>query len=190
MSQRTFERANVFSGILVSRSFLIVTVSTTLAYLAFFKYLDLATGSEVMATASYFVLFYLLVGVSSLLMGLNVYSLRSKLLIKRMARSNATSGPSSAAMSLLGGVISCSCHTSLLLPLLTFLGASAISGIGIITALVEYQFWILIAFIVLDLILVFRVLRKIKRSEGSVREPLSLPKLLKATRFPKDQNVA
>ncbi|MDV3293382.1 MAG: hypothetical protein LYZ70_03845 [Nitrososphaerales archaeon] len=168
MSQRTLDRANVFSGILASRLFPTVAVSTALAYLAFFKYLDLATGSPAMATASYFVLFYLLVGVSSVLMGLNVYSLRSKLLIKRMARSNAASGSSSVATSLLGGVISCSCHTSLLLPLLTFLGASAISGIGIITALVEYQSWILVVSIAVNLYLVYRILGRVQTPDRIV----------------------
>jgi hypothetical protein len=150
-------------GILASRLFLLVTALTAVAYLSFLKYLDFATGTEVMADASYFVLFYSLVAASSVLMGLNLYSLRSRL-AKRGKGSNAAVGSSSAVTSLFGTVISCTCHTSLLLPLLTSVGLTAISGIGIIATLVEYQFWILAIFIVLNLYLVYRVLGKIQRA--------------------------
>ena len=155
---RQTERSNVFKTILASRVFIIVTVSTALAYFAFTKYLDFVTATAVMATGSYFVLFYLLVGVSSVLMGLTAYSLQSKLSAGRMAGSNAASGSSSAGTSLFGAVVSCSCHTSLLLPLLTSLGLSAFAGVGIIASLVVYQLWILGAFVVVDLYLVYRTL--------------------------------
>jgi hypothetical protein len=158
------ERAYAFKEVLASRPFLLATVFTAVAYLSFFKYLDFATGTPVMAAASYFVLFYLLIAVSSVLMGLNVYSLRSKLSAgkRNTAKTNAAAGSSSAAMSLVGGVISCSCHTSLLLPMISFLGLSAISGIGVIGALVEYQLWILVVSIAVDLYLVYRILGRLR----------------------------
>lgn len=155
------ERAKAFREVLASRIFVLVTGLTALAYLSFFKYLDFATNSPVMAAFSYFVLFYSLIAASSVLMGLNVYSLHSRLAGRR-TRASATIGSSSASASLFGGVISCSCHTSLLLPLLSSAGLSAISGIGIISALVEYQFWILAAFIALQLYLAYRVLGNIQ----------------------------
>jgi len=141
------------------------TILTAVAYLSFFKYLDIATATQVMADASYFVLFYSLISVSSVLMGLNAYSLRSTL-AKGTTKLKATSGSSSAATSLFGGVISCSCHTSLLLPLLASAGLSTISGIGIIAALVVYQFWILLVFIALNMYLAYRVLGKIQRAKA------------------------
>lgn len=155
----------MFKAILGSRLFLIVTVSTGLAYFAFFKYLDLVIGAAPGATTSYFMLLYLLFGVSSALMGLNVFSFRSKLLANQMGMSEAASGSSSTSMSLFGGVISCFCHTSLLLPALS---SVAISGISVITALVEYQFWILAAFITVNLYLVYRTLRRIQTPDRPV----------------------
>ncbi|SRR5712692_829985 len=157
----------MFNSILGSRLFLIVTVSTGLAYLAFFKYLDLATGAPAMTTRTYFVLLYLLSGVSSVLMGLNVLSFRSKLLANQRAMSKAASGSSSVSMSLSAGVISCFCHTSLLLPSLSVLGLSVISGFSVITALVEYQFWILVVFIAVNVYLVYRTLRRIQTPDKS-----------------------
>ncbi len=155
------ERAIALKGVLSSRLFLVVATSTGIAYLAFSRYLDFVANAPVMAGTDYFVLYYLLIAVSSILMGLNVYSLRSTLMKRRLG-SNATFGSSSAATSLFGGVISCSCHTSLLLPLLSFVGLSSISGIGLISSMVQYQFWILVAFVALNLYLVYRVLGKIQ----------------------------
>ena len=66
----------------------------------------------------------------------------------------------------MGSLISCSCHTAILLPLLTSFGIGAISGIGIITAMVVYQLWILAIFIVLDAYLIYRVLAKIQRAKA------------------------
>ena len=148
-----------FKAILGSRLFLIVTVSTGLAYLVYLKYLDLVTGSPMMATASYLVLLYVLIGISSVLVGLNVLSFQSKLLANQIALSKAASGTSSASMSLLASTISCFCHTSLLLP---FLGSIAISGISVVTALVEYQSWTLAVFIAINIYLVYRALRTIQ----------------------------
>jgi len=159
-------RADVFQRLVRSRLFLLVTVLTALGYLSFFKYLDLVTDAPVMATPSYFVLFYALIAASSFLMGLNVYSLRSRLAKSWMRRSGVAGGSSSAVTSLFSGVISCSCHTSLLLPTLSFLGLSTISGIGVVTALVEYQLWTLAVFIVVNLYLAFRILDKIRRHGG------------------------
>jgi len=158
-------RTHFLKEIVASRPFLMTTILTAVAYLSFFKYLDIATATQVMADASYFVLFYSLIAVSSVLMGLNAYSLRSTL-AKGTTKLKATSGSSSAATSLFGGVISCSCHTSLLLPLLASAGLSTISGIGIIAALVVYQFWILLVFIALNMYLAYRVLGKIQRAKA------------------------
>src|SRR5712692_4656718 len=141
----------MFNSILGSRLFLIVTVSTGLAYLAFFKYLDLATGAPAMTTRTYFVLLYLLSGVSSVLMGLNVLSFRSKLLANQRAMSKAAWGSSSVSMSLSAGVISCFCHTSLLMPSLSVLGLSVISGFSVITVGVEYQCGLLVVVIAQNL---------------------------------------
>jgi hypothetical protein len=158
-------RVGVVQEVLRSRLFLFVTLLTGLAYLFFFESIDVITAMPVMAEPSYFVLFYALIVVSSFLMGLNVYSLRSRL-EKKVTRSSAAGGSSSVAASLFGSVISCSCHTSLLLPALTFVGASVTSGIGIISALVVYQVWILAVFILLNLYLAYRILGNIRPREG------------------------
>ncbi len=159
-------RADVLQGLVRSRLFLLVTALTALGYLSFFKYLDLVTDTPVMAAPGYFVLFYALIAASSFLMGLNAYSLRSRLAKRWMRKSGVAGGSSSAATSLFSGVISCSCHTSLLLPTLSFLGLSTISGIGVVTALVEYQLWTLAIFIIVNLYLAFRVLDKIRTRGG------------------------
>lgn len=160
-------RAITFKEVFGSRLFIIATGLAALAYLSFFKYLDLATGTGVMADPNYYPLFYSLVAVSSVLMGLTVYSLRSRLASRRGGtKLNTTFGSSSAATSVMGSLISCSCHTAILLPLLTSLGIGAISGIGIITAMVVYQLWILAVFIVLDAYLIYRVLAKIQRAKA------------------------
>lgn len=153
-------RANALQAIVRSRLFLLVTALAVVGYIAFFKYLDLVTATPVMAAPSYFVLFYALIAVSSFSMGLNVYSVRFRL-ARRTVKSGAAGGSTSAGASLFGGVISCSCHTSLLLPVLTSMGAGVASGIGIITALVVYQVWILAFFIVLNLYLAYLILGKI-----------------------------
>ena len=158
--------ADVLQGLVRSRLFLLVTALTALGYLSFFKYLDLVTDTPVMAAPTYFVLFYALIGASSFLMGLNVYSLRSRLAKRWVRKSGVAGGSSSAATSLFSGVISCSCHTSLLLPTLSFLGLSTISGIGVVTALVEYQLWTLAIFIIVNLYLAFRILDKIRTRGG------------------------
>ena len=109
----------------------------------------------------YFILFYSLVAVSSTLMGFTAYSFRFRLSLSN-TKSNAAFGSSSAATSISGSVISCSCHASLLLPLLASVGLSTISGIGLLTAFVEYQFWILSFFIVFNVYLAYRVLNRIQ----------------------------
>jgi len=159
-------RADVLQGLVRSRLFLLITTLTALGYLSFFKYLDLVTDTPVMAASSYFVLFYALIAASSFLMGLNVYSLRARLAQRWMRKFGVAGGSSSAATSLFSGVISCSCHTSLLLPTLSFLGLSTISGIGVVTALVEYQLWTLAIFIIVNLYLAFRILDKIRTRGG------------------------
>jgi hypothetical protein len=159
------QRTSFLKEIAASWLFLLATVLTASAYVAFFRYLDIATATQVMADASYFVLFYSLIAVSSVLMGLNAYSFRSTL-AKGTTKLKATSGSSSAATSLFGSVISCSCHTSLLLPLLASVGLSTISGIEIIAALVVYKLWILLIFIALNLYLAYRVLGKIQRARA------------------------
>lgn len=156
------ERAGVLKEAFASRLFLFATAGSAVAYLAFFKYLEFVTGTPVTAGANYFVLYYSLIGVSSVLIGLNVFVLCSKLARVRL---NATFGSSSAGSSLFGSVISCSCHASLLLPLLSFIGLSTFSGIGIVAALVEYQSWILTVFIVLNLYLVCRLLGEVKSAK-------------------------
>ena|SRR5229473_2196148 len=163
LSMGLLRRADVVQEVLRSRFFLLVTVLTGVVYLSFFESLDIVTATPVMAAPSYYVLFYALIAVSAFLMGLNIYSLRSRL-AKRKMKSNVAGGSSSAAASVFGAVISCSCHTSLLLPLLTSVGVGAIFGIGIISALVVYQFWILAIFIVLNLYLAYRILGKIRPS--------------------------
>ena len=155
-------RAIVLKGVLSSRLFLVVAISTGIAYLAFFKYLDFLANASVMAGTDYFVLYYLLIAASSILMGLNVYSLRSKLSERRM-KSNATFGTSSAATSVFGGMVSCSCHTSLLLPMFSLFGVSTISGISVVTALITYQFWILILFVGVNLFLIYHAAGRIRR---------------------------
>jgi len=155
-------KAIAFKEVIASKVFLLATTLAALAYLSFFKYLDIATDTPVMAAPSYFVLFYSLIAISSVLMGLSVYSLHSNFKMQGKSKSGTAVGSSSAASSLFGSVISCSCHTSLLLPLLTSAGFSAISGIGIIAALVEYQSWILAVFIILDFYLAYRVLTRIR----------------------------
>jgi hypothetical protein len=154
------------SSVLRSGSFLTATTVSALVYLAFFKYLDFASMTPAMATLSYYFLYSVLIGVSSVLMGLTVYSLRSALFLARRGGgiNGVGSSSSSIATSLTSGVISCSCHTSLLLPALSILGLSAIPSIAIITTLVEYQLWILTAFIALDGYLLYRVIDKIQRT--------------------------
>src|SRR5713101_6376651 len=152
---------NVFKDIIASRVFLLATALTALAYLAFFAYLAVVTATPAMAETSYFILFYSLVAVSSTLMGLTAYSFRFRL-SPRDTRSNAALGSSSAATSISSSVISCTCHASLLLPLLSSVGLSTISGIGLLAALVEYQFWILSFFIVFNVYLAYRVLNRIQ----------------------------
>ncbi len=155
------EGSSLFKEILSSHLFLVVTGLSALAYLSFFKYLDVASGAPTMAAPSYFVFFYSLIAISSALMGLSVYSIRSAP-ARNTVKSNVTSGSSSTATSVSGSVISCTCHTSLLLPLFSFVGLSTISGIGIITAFVEFQLWILIASIIINLYLGYRLLVKIQ----------------------------
>jgi len=152
---------NVFKDIIASRVFLLATALTALAYLAFFAYLAVVTATPAMAETSYFILFYSLVAVSSTLMGFTAYSFRFRLSLSN-TKSNAAFGSSSAATSISGSVISCSCHASLLLPLLASVGLSTISGIGLLTAFVEYQFWILSFFIVFNVYLAYRVLNRIQ----------------------------
>lgn len=161
------ERVKVFRLTLASRLFVAVTVLSALAYLAFLEYLDVVTGAPVMATPTYFLLFYPLVGVSSILMGLTAHTFHLGL-ARRAVGTDAAAGSSSVASSVVGGVISCSCHTSLLLPLLSSVGLSTIAGIGVISALVVYQSWILAILIITQLYLVYRVLGKIQqRKSGS-----------------------
>ena len=155
------EGASPFKEILSSHSFLAATGLSALAYLSFFKYLDIASGAPTMAAPSYFVFFYSLIAISSTLMGLSVYSIRSAP-ARTAVKSNVTSGSSSTVTSVSGSVISCTCHTSLLLPLFALLGLSAISSIGIITAFVEFQLWILITSIIINLYLGYRLLVKIQ----------------------------
>src|SRR5713226_6333764 len=57
------EGTHSLKEIVVSRLFLLATILTAVAYLSFFKYLDVATATQVMADASYFVLFYSLIAV-------------------------------------------------------------------------------------------------------------------------------
>src|SRR3989442_49776 len=131
------QRPSLWRAIVASKLFILVTVFSSLAYLSFFKYLDVVTGTPAMAAPSYFVLYYSLIAVSSVLIGLNVFSAKSRI------GSNVASSSSSAATSVSGGIISCFCHTSLLVPLLSIFS----SGIWIMATLVEYQFWILATFI-------------------------------------------
>ncbi|MGO9644483.1 MAG: hypothetical protein ACLPY5_07020 [Candidatus Bathyarchaeia archaeon] len=155
---------DAFKQILASRLFFLVTTFTALGYLTFFVYLDLATGTPTMAASSYFVLFYSLSAVSS---GLNAYFLRS-MLAKEKMKANATVGSASAITALLGGVIGCSCHSALPLPLLAFIDLSSIPSIGVIIALVEYQVLILVIFILVDLYLAYHVLGNIQLTENVV----------------------
>ena len=159
------ERANAFKAALSSRLFLAVAISTAVAYLSFFKYLDIVARAQPMADTSYFLLFYPVAGLSSVLMGLNVYSFRFKLSARQMAgRANVASGSAATGMSLFGGVISCFCHATLLMPLLSFAGLSAFSGIGLITPLVESQVWVLSVFVVVDLFLIYYTLGRLQTS--------------------------
>ena len=146
---------------LSSRLFAVVATTSALAYLAFFEYLDFLTNAPIMAGTSYFLLFYPLVGISAILMGLTAYSFRRGL-VGRMIDNDAASGSSSVGSSVVGGLISCSCHSSLLLPLLTLGGLGASSGLGVISGLVEYQNWILGVFIAIDLFLIHRTLGRIR----------------------------
>jgi len=150
------QHPSLWRAIVASRLFIPATVLSALAYLSFFKYLDLVTGTPSMAAPSYFVLYYSLIAVSSVLIGLNIFSAKSRI------GSNLASSSSSAATSVSGGIVSCFCHTSLLLPLLSIFS----SGIWIMATLVEYQFWILAAFIALNLYLSYNVLRRIHRYLG------------------------
>lgn len=121
-----------------------------------------------MAGPSYFPFFYALIAISSALMGLNASYLRLRITgMRRWKTGNASVGASSsAATSVVGSLVSCSCHSSLLLPLLTLLGSSGIAGIGVIAAVVEYQVWILAIFILLDLYLAYRVVGLIERARA------------------------
>lgn len=151
---------------MASRLFVSVAILSALAYLAFLQYLSVLTGTPAMAGSGYFALHYPLVGMSAVLMGLTVYS-RRKGLSNRAKGVDAANGASSAAASVVGGVISCSCHTSLLLPLLSSVGLSTLAGIGVISSLVAYQLWILALSIVIQLLLIYRALGKIKRQGPS-----------------------
>ena len=146
-----------------SRLFLLVVALSASGYVLFFYLLDIVTAAPAMATPSYFALDSVLIFVSSSLMGLNVYSIRSGKSEGRAGKASPGIGASSVSSSLFGGAISCSCHTSLFLPLLSSIGLSTISGIGVISALVEYQVWILAAFITIQLFLAYRVLGRIRR---------------------------
>ena len=153
----------ILREIIHSRLFLLVVAFTASGYALFFYLLDIFTAAPAMATPSYFVLYSVLVLVSSSLIGLNTYSFRLGKSESRNGKANVAFGSSSASSSLFGGVISCSCHTSLLLPLLSSVGLSAISGISVISALVEYQLWILAASILLQLYLLLRVFKRVQR---------------------------
>jgi len=161
-------RADVLKQAFGSKRFLLVTVFTAIAYLLFSEFLDLFTGVPAMASATYFALYYPLIALSAVLMGLNAYSFR-RVSAKSGPGSGVAVGSTGSTTSVVGSLVSCSCHTSLLLPALTFLGVGALSGIGIIEALVEYQLWIITSFILLDLYLVYRLLGKAKAMEIAPR---------------------
>lgn len=162
----------ILREIIHSRLFLLVVAFTASGYALFFYILDIITAAPAMAAPSYFVLYSVLILVSSSLMGLNIYSFRLGKSESRNGKANAAFGSSSASSSLFGGVISCSCHTSLLLPLLSSVGLSAISGISVISALVEYQLWFLAGLIILQLYLAYRVLGRIRRFRLQARGTL------------------
>jgi len=129
--------------------------------------LTLATIA-IIGLLTYFALYYSLVALSAVLMGLNVYSFRPGFAESGPA-SGVAVGSMGSATSVVGSVVSSSYHASLLLPALTFLGVGASSGVGIIEALVEYQLWIITSFILLDLYLVYRLLGKAKAMEIAPR---------------------
>ncbi len=150
------KQSSLWRAIAASRLFMLVTLLSALAYLSFFKYLEVVTGTPPMAAPSYFVLYYTLIAVSSILIGLNIFSAKSRIGL------NVASSSSSAATSVSGSIISCFCHTSLILPLLSIFS----SGGWILVTLVEYQFWILASFIALNLYLSYNVLKRIHRYLG------------------------
>src|SRR6266487_4041360 len=150
------KQSSLWRAIAASRLFMLVTLLSALAYLSFFKYLEVVTGTPPMAAPSYFVLYYTLIAVSSVLIGLNIFSAKTRI------GSNVASSSSSAATSVSGGIVSCFCHTSLILPLLSLFS----SGGWILVTLVEYQFWILATFIALNLYMSYTVLKRIHRYLG------------------------
>lgn len=164
-ASRPLSRASVFWQASTSRRFLLITVLTAIAYLSFSDLLDLYTGAPVMASATYFALYYPLVAISAVLMGLNVYSFRPRF-VRNGVKSGVAIGSTGSATSVFGSVVSCSCHTSLFLPVLTLAGVSVVAGVGIVEAFVEYQFWILTAFIIVDLYLVYRISGNMKGVEN------------------------
>ncbi len=141
-----------------SRIFLIASASAALVYLLAFQYLDKVSGMPAMAGQSYFALYYSLIGVSSVFMGANIYDISHKLSARK---ASLGSGVGSSSASVVGGIISCSCHASLLLPVISLIGLGAMAAGSVVFVLVKYQILILGSFIATNLLLFYYRLGKL-----------------------------
>lgn len=138
--------------------FLAVSFSTAVAYFLIFKYLDAIANQPLMSTNGYLALFYTLIAISSVLMGASIYSIRRQRLKKNQC---CTSGTSSTVSSVFGGAIACPCHVVLLVPLLSFIGLSTASAGSVLLALINYQYWIVTLFIIINSALMYYTLKRI-----------------------------
>ena len=142
---------------LCSPLFLAVSFLTAVAYFLIFKYIDSLARQPFMSTDSFLALLYALIAISSFLMGASIYSIRLQRLKKSQCCTRATS---STVSSVFGGVIACPCHVVLLIPLLSFIGLSTASIGSVLLALINYQYWIVTLFIIINSALMYYTVKR------------------------------
>ncbi len=157
-------RIHVLKSVFSSPLYILITIVAAIAYYELFKYLVLISNKDVFFITAPVYLIYALILSAAVLMTTSIYAIAKSL---RAKYAGAEGGILSIITSSLTGlVIGCSCYAPILASVMYAIGFGTLAVSDAISFVGDYQNWLLVLFIALNLIFIYYQLGRITRIGG------------------------